>query len=122
MKTWLNKTQLLNWLDDHAPTKSVQRALVSGLPVTILGGFRPLPNSNSPGWIVLVNSKSGREYYIAIAVNNFRDPRAYLIDYIDWASYCGDKSKHPLYRGDIPEYAEEHKQLGTIERVNENGS
>ena len=121
MKTWLNKNQLLAWLDQNAPTKSVQRALVSGLPVTILGGFKPLPNSNSPGWIVLVNSKAGREYYIAIAVNNFRDPRAYLIDHIDWASYCGDKSKHPLYRGDVAEYAMEQKSLGVIERTNQNG-
>ena len=120
MITHFNKNELLNWLDQHAPTKSVQRALSSGQPITILGGFKPLPNSNSPGWIVLANSKAGREYYIAIAVNNFRDPRAYLIDYIDWASYTG--GTHPLYKGDIPEYAEEHKQLGTIERVNENGS
>ena len=119
MKTWLNKNQLLNWLDNHAPTKSAQRALVSGLPIVILGGFKPLPNSNSPGWIVLANSKAGREYYIAIAVNNFRDPRAYLIDYIDWASYCGDKSEHLLYRGDIVEHAMEQKFLGTVERVNE---
>ena len=119
MITHFNKNELLNWLDQNAPTKSVQRALSSGQPITILGGFKPLPNSNSPGWIVLANSKAGREYYIAIAVNNFRDPRAYLIDYIDWASYCGDKSKHPLYRGDIAEHAMEQKFLGTIERVNE---
>jgi len=116
MKTWLNKNQLLAWLDNHAPTKSVQRALVSGLPVTILGGFKPLPDSNSPGWIIVVNSKTGREYYIAIAVNNFREPRAYLIDHIDWASYTG--GSHPLYQGDIPEHAVEQKILGTVERVN----
>ena len=68
---------------------------------------------------MLVNSKAGRTYYVAIAVNNFREPRAYLIDHIDWATYCGDKSKHPLYQGDIVEYAMEQKVLGTIERVNE---
>ena len=114
MITHFNKNELLNWLDHNAPSKSVQRALRSGYPITILGGFNPLPNSNSPGWIVLVNSKS-REYYIAVAVDMFRGPRSYLIDYIDWASYTG--GTHPLYKGDIPEHAEEHKQLGTVERV-----
>lgn len=109
-----DKNRLLNWLDLHAPSKSVQRALSSGYPITILGGFNPLPNSNSPGWIVLVNSKQ-HEYYIAVAVDMFRDPRAYLIDYIDWASYTG--GTHPLYKGDMPEHAAEHKNLGTVERV-----
>lgn len=121
MNNWFSKTDLLNWLDDHSPTRSVQRAIRSGLPITVLGGFRPLPASNSPGWIVLVNSKTGREYYVAISVNSFREPRAYLIDYIEWSTYCGDSSKHPLYRGEIPEYAAEQKKLKTFERVNQNG-
>ncbi len=115
MSIHFDKNQLLNWLDNNAPSRSVQRALKSGYPITIRGGFNPLPNSNSPGWIVLVNSKSGQEYYIAVVVDMFRGPRSYLIDYIDWSSYTG--GTHPLYKGDIPEHAEEHKQLETVERV-----
>ncbi len=119
MITHFNKNKLLNWLDQNAPTKSVQRALSSGQPITILGGFNPLPNSNSPGWIVLVNSITGRGYYVAVAVDRFRGPRSYLIDYIDWASYTG--GSRPLYKGDIPKHAEEHRLLGTVERIGENG-
>ncbi len=114
MLNHFDKNELLNWLDHNSPSRSVQRALSSGYPITILGGFNPLPNSNSPGWIVLVISKS-REYYVAVAVDMFRGLRSYLIDYIDWASYTG--GTHPLYKGDIPGHAEEHKNLGTIERV-----
>lgn len=120
MKTWLNRDQLLNWLDQNAPTRAVQRGLHSGLPVVILGGFKPVPNSNRPGWIVLVNTKTGREYYVAIAIGQNRTPYAYLIDYIDWKDYC--ESDHPLYRGDIPEIAERHRLLETVERVNEDGN
>ncbi len=109
------KNKLLDWLDENSPSKSVQRALTSGQPITILGGFNPLPNSNSPGWIVLVNGLAGKEYYVAVAADRFRGPRSFLIDYIDWAMYTG--GTHPLYKGDIPEHAEEHKQLGTVERV-----
>ncbi len=117
-KNFLTRDQLLNWLDQNAPTKAIQRGLRSGLPVVLLGGFKPLPNSNRPGWIVLVNTKAGREYYVAIAIGSNRDPYAYLTDYIDWKDYCS--SEHPLYRGDIPEIAAEHRELGTVERVNEN--
>lgn len=114
MISHFTKNELLNWLDQNSPSRSVQRALSSGQPITILGGFNPLPNSNSPGWIILVESKT-QEYYVAVAVDRFRGPRSYLIDYIDWASYTG--GTHPLYKGDIPKHAAEHKHLGTIERV-----
>jgi len=118
MKTnWLTRDQLLTWLDQHAPTRAVRRGLRSGLPIVLLGGFKPLPNSNRPGWIVLVNTKTGREYYVAIAIGSNRNPYAYLIDYIDWASFC--ESKHPLYQGDIPEIARKYRELGTVERVND---
>lgn len=117
MKAWLTHNDLLNWLDQNAPTRAVQRGLRSGLPIIVLGGFKPLPDSNRPGWIVLVNTKTGREYYVAIAIGFNRDPYAYLIDYIDWKDYC--ESEHPLYRGDIPDVARKHKLLETVERVNE---
>ena len=117
MKNFLTRDQLLDWLDQNAPTKAVQRGLHSGLPVVLLGGFRPVPNSNRPGWIVMVQTKTGREYYVAIAIGSHRDPYAYLIDYIDWRDYCS--SNHPLYKGDIPDTAAKHQELGTVERVND---
>ncbi len=117
MKNFLSRDQLLNWLDQNAPTRAVQRGLRSGLPVVLLGGFKPLPNSNRPGWICLVNTKAGREYYVAIAIGQNRDPYAYLTDYIDWKDFC--ESKHPLYQGYIPDRARKHRELGTVERVND---
>lgn len=120
MKTFLTRDQLLDWLDMNAPTKAVQRGLHSGLPVVLLGGFKPVPNSNRPGWIIMVQTKTGREYYVAIAIGWNREPHAYLIDYIDWKDFC--ESEHPLYQGDIPEIAKKHRELGTVERVNEDGN
>ncbi len=112
-----NRDSLLKWLDEHAPMPSVKRALHSGKEIKILGGFKPLPDSNSPGWIVEVNSITGRVYHVAIAISNFRPPRAYMIKYIDWKSYTG--GNHALYCGDDPAFAEEQRELETIQKVNE---
>jgi hypothetical protein len=112
-----NRTTLLDWLEDNAPTPSLKRALLSGLPVAVLGGFNPLPDSNRPGFIVRAISKTGKVYHVAVTVPEFGDPNAYMINYIDWKSYTG--GKHPLYAGDMPRMAAKAKELGSIERTNE---
>ena len=117
MINWQNKTDLITWLEDHAPTRGSERALRSGGEVTLLGSFRPLPGSNSPGFIVTVLSRAGKTYYIAITLDNFRKPRAYLIDYIDWKTYCGGDSEHKLYRGDTHNVAVYNKFNEVFERV-----
>jgi hypothetical protein len=117
VNNWANKNDLLSWLQSHAPTPSTKRALQSGQAVIIIGGFRPLPDSNSPGFIVRVVSKAEKVYHIAITVDDFRDSRTYVVDYIDWKTYCGMESKHELYRGDVPEFARHQKLCNVFERL-----
>ena len=112
-----NRTTLLTWLEDHAPTPSLKRALLSGLPITVLGGFNPLPDSNRPGFIIRAVSKTGRVYHVAVTVPEFGDPNAYMIKYIDWRTYAG--GEHPLYAGDMPGTAAKARELGSVEVVNE---
>jgi hypothetical protein len=114
-----NRTTLLTWLEENAPTPSLGRALNSGLPITILGAFNPLPDSNSPGFIVRAVSKTGKVYHVAITMPNFRKSNAYMIKYIDWKTYVGGRCVQPLYRGDMPRSAAKAKELGSIERTNE---
>lgn len=121
MINWANKANLLEWLQNHAPTPSTKRALHSGQAVTIIGGFRPLPDSNSPGFIVKVVSKTDKVYYIAITVDDFQAPRTYVVDYIDWKTYSGLESKHELYCGEVPIFARHQKLCNIFERLN-NGS
>ncbi len=113
MITWPNKTDLIKWLEQHAPTPSTKRALQSGQSVTLIGGFKPLPDSNSPGFIVRVVSVTNRVYHIAITVDDFRPPRTFVINHIDWGHYCGMDSGPGLYRGDVPEFAR-HQKLCNI--------
>ena len=112
-----SRDSLLCWLDAHAPQPSVKRALRSGMGVKILGGFKPLPDSNDPGFIVEANSKTGRVYHVAVAISSFGQPRAFMINYIDWTCYTG--GFHALYRGDDPAFAEEQRELETLQTVNE---
>ncbi len=117
MINWSNKTGLLKWLQGNAPTPSTKRALQSGQSVTILGGFKPLPDSNSPGFIVRAVSVTGRVYHIAITVDDFRPPRTFIINYIDWGHYCGVGSKHELYCGELPAFARHQKLCNVFERL-----
>ena len=112
-----NRESLLCFLDQHAPQPSVKRALRSGMCVKILGGFRPLPDSNDPGFIVEAHSKTGRKYHVAVAISSFKPPRTFMINYIDWKSYTG--GNHALYRGDDPVYAEMQRAQETLQPVNE---
>ncbi len=113
-----NRESLLGFLDQHAPQPSVKRALRSGMCVKILGGFRPLPDSNDPGFIVEAHSKTGRVYHVAVAISSFAPPRAFMLSYIDWKSYTG--GRHVLYCGDDPVNAQIQRELGTLQVVNEN--
>lgn len=115
MLNWQNKTDLINWLQDNAPTPSTERALQSGQSVTLLGGFKPLPDSNSPGFIVRIVSITNRVYHVAVTMDDFRDPRTFLIGYIDWGHYVGMDSKHELYRGELPEFARHQKLCNVLE-------
>ena len=117
MINWPNKTDLLEWLQNNAPTPSTTRALQSGQSVTLIGGFRPLPDSNSPGFIVKVVSKADKVYHIAITVDDYKPSRTYVVDYIDWKTYCGMDSKHELYCGEVPAFARLQKSCNVFERL-----
>lgn len=116
MINWQSKTDIVNWLEGNAPTPSSERALHSSHPPINLGGFAPLPSSGSSGFIIRVTSKADRVYHIAIAIDNFKPPRCFLIDYIDWGHYCGI-DKHNLYRGELPEFAKHQKLCNVFEGV-----
>ncbi len=116
---WQSKTDMITWLQEHAPTRGVERALRSGGVIVLWGGFMPLPGSNSPGFILTVRSQAQRLYVIAIAVDKFGPPRAYLPDYVDWKTYNGIGCENRLYQGDMPCFGMHQKLNSVFERVNQ---
>lgn len=94
------RQQLINWLIKNVKDRVLFNALESGT-VELLGGFERLPGSSASGWIVRLMTTYNTEYLIAITAT---DPiRWYRIQEVDWSTWSGNKSKHPLYQGDDPE-------------------
>lgn len=112
------KEQLIGWLEGNSPSQSVSRALRSDQPILLLGAFKPVPESNWPGWIVRVATRV-REYYVAVSIRSDGRRNAYLVPYIDWKCYDGDRSENPLYAGDRPEKAVALKRSEKLQRVND---
>ena len=97
------REDLLNWLAANAPSKSVSRAFHSEGRILLLGAFRPLPDSNYPGWIVMAGTRF-RDYYVAVSIRPDGMLNTYLCDYVDWKCYDGEGAAK-LYAGDRPERA-----------------
>ena len=115
---WRSKTDIIIWLEQHPPTRGVERALRSGGVVVLWGSFMPLPGSNSPGFIITVRSRAKRLYCIAIVVDKLQPPRAYLPDHVDWKTYNGGGCESKLYLGDMPCFAMHQKLNKVFEKVN----
>lgn len=94
------RTELLQWVRKNVTDPVLQRAIEWGR-IENLGGFRPLPTSKNPGWIVHITSSRGRVYIIAVGVKNFGLYWFRLKEEsVDWSTWIGGESEDELYRGD----------------------
>jgi len=110
-----NRYQLLNYLDEHAPTRSIKRALQEG-GVEFLGGFRYIPPIHRPGWITKVTSRFGKTWNVVVTIPiDFRAFNIAIIKEIPWEYWDGDDSINPLYQGDYPEKYKNEK-MAAIKR------
>jgi len=95
-----NRTELITWIRANVDDPAIQNALEWGA-VKNLGGFRPLPTSKNPGWVVRVTSKRGHVHVIAVGVKGFRLYWFRLKEeMIDWSRWIGAEAENELYRGD----------------------
>jgi hypothetical protein len=95
------KSDLINLVRDHTPTRACRRALNEG-EVTVLGGFAPV--QGNPRWIVQVESWRGSRWFIAVVVDE--ENHRFSVEYpetIDWADWDGDPDRgDPVRDGDDP--------------------
>lgn len=68
---------LLSWLEDNAPNRAVQEAILRGR-VRHLGGFTSIPPEGRPGWVTKVTTDT-REYLLATVPAVPRGFRLYQI-------------------------------------------
>jgi len=94
------RTELITWLSRNITDPILREAIEWGR-IENLGGFRPLPTSKNPGWVVRVTSKRGRVHVIAVGVKNFKLYWFRLKEeMIDWSRWIGADAENELYRGD----------------------
>lgn len=106
-----SKENIIDWLIDNCPRPAIVRALECGI-VEFLGGFKPIPPSTLPGWILKVTSIHDRKWNVAILANGIKHIyEIRIIKSVPWKNYCGGKLS--LYQGDNPE---KYKGLRMIEQ------
>lgn len=103
------RNDLIKWLEEHAPTPSIRRALQEG-KVENLGGF----NLPYPGWIIKVVSKFNTTWFVRIYILK-QEIIVKVVNYILWKNWIGDTSNNKLYQGDNPELYEGLKNAETEE-------
>lgn len=99
MKPLRSREDLLALVAHNAPSDACARAIQEDR-ATVLGGFNPV--EGFPSYVVCVRSKHGREWIIAILVNE--PDHKYHVRYLDsvpWEVYIGVKGGgRPLIDGD----------------------
>jgi len=108
------RNNLLEWLERNAPYPCIKRALLEG-KVEVLGGFKQVPPSVRPGWIVKITSKFNRIWYVAVKIQPQEKYKTYVLEKVPWKFWIGDESNNPLYQGDL---SEKYKRLKNKELEN----
>lgn len=109
-------TDIIDWLKDNCPRRSIVRALEKGR-VEYLGGFSPIPPSALPGWILKVASIYGGKWIIAVLANDITHRyEIRIIKSVPWKNWVGTDSlfnhkkfRIKLFSGDNPELYKEYR-------------
>lgn len=111
-----SRLHIISWLAETCPRKAIVRALSEG-QVEFFGGFKPIPPTTHPGWIMRVTSAHDRTWYVAVIA--YRDHYGIrILRDVPWGNWVGLRSDPPgtrLYSGDNPK-----KYLKLKEMWNEN--
>lgn len=105
------RTQLVEYICEHSTRPAIQRACHEG-KVFVAGGFSQIPPSSKPGWIVIVTSRFGRIWNVAVTPNEEKrtfDVR--VLKTIPWGQYIDSVfvAEYSIYAGDDPRASLFHK-------------
>lgn len=106
MTHFQSRTHIILWLENNCPRPSIVRALNEG-QVEFFGGFKLIPPTTQPGWVIRVTSVHDRTWYVAIICYDHQYGIRILRD-VPWGNWCGinkngiGRFKPFLYCGDNP--------------------
>ena len=102
------RTQLINFICENISQPTIVRACHhSEGRVQVLGGFKLVPPSFHPGWIVSITSVFGRTWHVAVTSDDHRHIfKTWVVQLIPWRYYIGKVGQeYSIYNGDNPEQA-----------------
>lgn len=110
------RQQLIEYLEDNAPTASTMRAVRDG-QVELLGLFTPIPSSSNPGWVVAVTSLITGKIWNVVVSMQMKKPFYYtwIIKEVPWNSWQGYGTNNPLHYGDDREKNQRSFALAPID-------
>ena len=104
-----NRNDLFKIIEANPPTPAIGQALVTG-GVELLGGFDPLSPSGKPGWIIVVTSRRGTIWNIAVTLGKCNiGVSVWIIQRIPWEHWVGGRTSS-VYSGDHPEKYEKKRE------------
>lgn len=107
-----NRNDLFEILEKKPPWKMGQILTAFSTGKTeLLGGFRQIPPSPLPGWIIIVTSKHGTVWNVVVTAHE-NPPRftTWIVQRIPWEYWAGKINRDPtVYDGDKPIKYEERK-------------
>jgi hypothetical protein len=108
----MTRDDLIEYLITHSPRPAISRAINEGRPIELLGGFKHIPPSNMPGWVIMITTRFKKRFYVALRVHKIWKHQLFveMISTIPWRYWDGDKSNNLLYRGDRPQLYERLKR------------
>jgi len=107
------RRDVVAYIGRYTARRHVRRAIEHG-DVELLGGFRPIPPGNDPGWILRVTSANKKRWHVAIvARGSTTDYVLRVLTRVPWENWIGDECGLDLYRGDKPE---RYKYLRELKR------
>jgi len=80
-----SRTDMIEWLIANCPRPGIVRALQNN-KVEFLGGFRPIPPSDLPGWIFKIKDKN-----VCILANDKKHKyEIRIVKRVPWENWCGE--------------------------------
>ena len=109
------RNDLFKVLEEKSPTGAISTALDTG-GAELLEGFRSIPPSPLPGWIIVVTSKRGTVWNVVVTAHE-NPPRftTWVVQRIPWEHWVGEIDRDPgVYDGDHPIEYEKRKQKARV--------
>jgi len=109
-----SRDQIIDWLIDNCLRPAIVRSLIDS-KVEFLGGFKPIPPSVLPGWILKIISLHNKKWIVAVLANDIKHIyEIRIIKSVPWKNWLGTDSftnhrtfRIKLFSGDRPELYKE---------------